>query len=135
VSERVPAAADPTVSAFFDSYRAAFDRLDPEAIADHFLVPAILSTNGAYIAWTARGDVVTNMRTLCARYRTARFRAASWELLDVIVMPPLHVFADVCWTIDHEPPAPSARFRTAYQLRRDGDRWRILLCIAYEEPQ
>lgn len=44
----------------------------------------------------------------------------------------LLAFADVRWTIDHEPPDPSSYFRTSYNLRRT-DEWRVLLCTAYEE--
>jgi hypothetical protein len=120
---------------FFASYARAFDQLDGDAVAAHFCVPSMLSTNAGFVAWTRREQVGENMRALCEHYRRGGFVTARWRLLETVVQPPAHVFANVLWTVDRGATSASGSFRTSYALRRDEQGWRVLLCTAHEEQQ
>jgi ketosteroid isomerase-like protein len=118
---------------FFESYRQAFNRLDVDAIVGHFCTPATLSTNDGYTVWSDAAQVHKNITALCNLYRTLGFAGAECEPLDILEQPPRHAFANVRWTVHHREGLSPWRFRTAYNLRCEGGRWRILLCTAYEE--
>jgi hypothetical protein len=92
-----------------------------------------MSTNDGYMVWTDRSQVLNNMIALCEYYRTCDFAEAYWEPLDVIDELPAQAFANVLWTICRQGGLPAWRFRTSYNLRREAEQWRILLCTAYEE--
>ena len=135
VTESDPARIRAEVGRVFDSYAAAFTRLDAPAVARHFCVPSIMSSNDGYIVWNAREQVLANMVALCDLYRAHGFVAARYELLEVIPQPPAHAFAHVRWIIRRHHGLPSLSFRTSYSLRRDVQDWRVLLCTAYEESR
>jgi len=122
------------VQRFFDAYRDAFNRLDPVAIAAHFAVPSMLTSTGGDALWTDAAQIQRNMVVLCDRYRAAGFVAARYEPLHDLDLPPDHVVAHLRWTVERRDLPPWS-FRTGYHLRRRAETWRILLCIAYEEPE
>ena len=123
------------VREFFVGYARAFDELDGDAIARRFSLPSIMSTNTGVVAWMRSEQVIENMHALCEQYRRLDFREARWELLDIVVQPPAHVFVNLRWAVHRRSGLSPRCFRTAYTLGRENDAWRILLCVAYEEQE
>jgi hypothetical protein len=123
----------PDLDRFFASYAAAFDRLDPEAIAAHYAVPSLLCTNAGRVAWTDAAAVVENMRRLCQAYRRAGYQHASYEVVSALARGDMHAVVDVLWTVERADGLPSWRFRTGYDVQRQANEWRIAVCVAYEE--
>jgi uncharacterized NTF2-like protein DUF6841 len=117
---------------FFASYRSAFDRLDPDAIAAHYAVPSLLCTKAGRVAWTERAMIEENMRALCARYRDAGYRSASYEVVGVVERGTRHAVVDLLWTVERSGGA-AWRFRTGYDVECESGTWRIAVCTAYEE--
>jgi hypothetical protein len=120
---------------FFAGYARAFDELDGDAIARRFSLPSMMSMNTGVVVWSRSEQVIENMRSLCEQYRRHGFLEAQWEMLDVVVQPPVHVFVNLRWAVHPRSGLSPWGFRTSYTLRRDNDAWRILLCAAYEEHE
>jgi len=118
---------------FFELYREAFNRLDAEAISQHFCVPSMITTPVSYAIWADARQIHANMVALCEHYRTRGFVAAEFEQRGFIDQPPNHAVVDLQWTIHRGGRLPSSNFRTGYNLRRESSGWRVLLCTAYEE--
>ena len=57
------------VRRFLESYRDAFDRLDPDAIAAHFCVPSVMAMNAGYTVWD---DVAAIRQIVCGVLEEAR---------------------------------------------------------------
>ncbi len=119
------------ITAFFDSYRAAFDALDAHGVAAHFAVPSMLIDEKAY-TWASQDDVIADVQKLLTLYRNSGFVSATYEVANSLPQGEDAVTANVYWTIARRSGAPW-RFHTGYTLRRFDDQWKIVLCIAYEE--
>jgi hypothetical protein len=123
----------PDLERFFASYAAAFDRLDPEAIAAHYALPSMLCTNAERVVWTDVAAIVENMRQLCRAYRRAGYQRASYETVSVAERGAAHAVVDLLWTVERADGLAPWRFRTGYDVQRQADEWRIVVCVAYEE--
>jgi hypothetical protein len=127
------------VAAFFDRYRAAFDTLHGDAVADLWQTPcAIASSNAAdaYAAltwWHDDAPMRKNMRALCDLYRNSGYAHATFELRDVTPMGPHHAFADVGWTLHRADGSLLQAFRTVYPRMRSENGLRVRHCIAHDE--
>lgn len=126
------------IAGFFDRYRAAFDTLDGNAVADLWQVPCAIASSTAdapaEVTWwhedTAMRD---NMRALCEVYRSSGCARATFELRGFTPMGPNHAFADVAWTLHRADESVLQTFRTGYQLIRGEHGLRVLMCIAHDE--
>jgi hypothetical protein len=124
---------------FFHRYRAAFDTLDGNAVADLWHVPcAIASSNTANAHaqltwWHDDAPMRDNMRALCAVYRRSGYARATFELLGVTPISPHHAVADVAWSLHRTDESLLQAFRTGYHLIRGAQGLRVLLCVAHDE--
>lgn len=116
---------------FFESYRAAFDRLDARGLAAHFAVPSMLIDEQAY-TWASEADVIADIEKLLTLYRNSGFVNATYEIANSLPQGDDGVTANLFWTIARRSGLPW-RFHTGYTLRRFDGAWKIVLCIAYEE--
>jgi len=90
----------PSVNAFFESYRAAFERFDAPAIVDHFAYPShVTSDTGETVlmAVAGRQDWIVQIERLIGMYRAIAVSSA--RMLDVVVteLSPRLVQACVRW--------------------------------------
>ncbi len=121
------------LKAFFDSYREAFDRLDPGAIALHYHVPSMLIDNDHCLIWATEDAVLANMRALTEYYRADGFDHATFEARNVLQLQRDSAIVDIGWVIDRTDDLVKRQFGTAYNLKRTAHGWRITVCTAYEE--
>jgi hypothetical protein len=123
------------IRAFFESYRAAFDRLDGDAVAAHFAVPSGIVSEGRYVHWASLRSVSENMRALCKRYAANGYASAHFESSALIDQGEDCAVADIAWTIERTENREPWRFNTTYNLLRTREGWRVLLCTAYQEKR
>ncbi len=127
------------VAAFFERYRAAFDSLDGDAVADLWQTPCAIASSHAADAhagltwWHDDAPMRDNMRALCEVYRRSGYARATFELRGITPMGAHHAFADVAWTLHRADGSLLQAFRTGYQLMRGENGLRVLLCIAHDE--
>ena len=123
--------------AFFERYRAAFEQLDGDAVAALWHTPSAIADSrdgrGRVEVWTDDAPMRANMHALCAAYREAGFASTDFELLDALSFGANHALAHLQWQIWRADGSLLQRFRTAYQLLRGADGWRVFGCTAYEE--
>ena len=125
------------VTAFFDAYRVAFNRLDGDAVADLWHTPSAIANGGPASAqltlWTDDEPMRINHRALCDVYRESGYRSASFEIVDCISLGAHHAFANLHWTLWRDDGSQLQDFRTGYNLLRTASGLKVLLVTAYEE--
>jgi ketosteroid isomerase-like protein len=119
------------VERFFASYRDAFNRGDPAAVARHIAAPCLLIERQTTV-WSTADEVLQAMTRLITFYRESGAEQAHFVLEQLLPQGETDVVANVAWTIDRSDGGASWYFRTGYHLRRS-DQWRIACCTAYEE--
>ncbi len=123
------------VREFFEQYRAAFNRLDGEAVARLYAVPSGIVDDRGYTHWPSLEPVRDNMVALCELYRSNGFLSARFEPASFLAQGDNFAVADLAWHVDRTDGQAPWRFHTGYNLMRTGAGWRILLCTAYEETR
>jgi hypothetical protein len=127
------------VQRFFHCYRAAFDTLDGDAVANLWQSPCAIASAHAADAhaeltwWHDDAPMRDNMRALCEVYRRSGYTRATFELRGVTPTGPHQAFADVAWTLRRADGSLLQAFRTGYQLMRGERGLRVRLCIAHDE--
>jgi len=127
------------VLAFFRRYRAVFDRLDGDAVADLWLTPSGIADSAAGAAharvthWHDGASMRENMRALCALYRDAGYHRADFELLGHLPLGRDQSFAQLRWTLTRRDGSVLQRFGTGYHLVRGEQGVRVLMAAAYQE--
>lgn len=116
-----------------ESYRRAFDRLDGDAVAEHYAEPCGIAQAGIYTHWPSLEPVRVNMRELCEAYRRRGYVGARFAPKTFLPQGDSSAVVDVDWRIDWSGANEPWHFSTTYNLIRTEDGWRILLCTAYEE--
>jgi len=125
---------DRELTAFFDSYRDAFNRLDASGVARHFHVPSMLISGQGRVVWSTHDDVLANMEALTAHYRADGFDHATFQPRAVLAVRDNPV-VDIAWTIERTSGLSPRRFGTAYNLQRTPGGWLVAVCTAYEEQE
>lgn len=118
---------------FFERYRAAFNRLDGEAVARLYAVPSGIASDKGYTHWPSFEPVRDNMVALCELYRANGFSAATFETASFLAQGENNAIADLSWRVDRVNGEAPWQFNTTYNLIRTAEGWRVLLCTAYQE--
>ena len=63
------------------------------------------------------------------------YAEASCQSFEIKILGRHSVLVDVLWRIERARAAEPQRFHTAYNLVRQEEGWRVLLCTAYEEAR
>ncbi len=127
------------ITAFFTTYRDAFNRLDGDAVADLWHSPSGITDSGATLAqaqltwWTAEAPMRANMRALCEAYRSNGFADAQFEVMDAVPMGANHAFARLRWVLRRTDGTVLQQFGTGYHVLRGANGWRVLMAVAYAE--
>ena len=124
---------------FFRRYRAAFDRLDGDAVAALWHTPSAIadtapdSAHARVTAWADDAPMRDNMRALCALYRDSGYHRAEFELAAHLPLGRDQSFVQLNWTLARRDGSVLQRFATGYHLVRGEDGVRVLTAAAYEE--
>ena len=127
------------VTQFFDSYRAAFNRLDGGAIADCWHVPSGITHaantghDAALTWWPDDAAILNNMNTLCDLYRGIGYDHADYAMENFVPMGERHAFALLHWTIKRPDGNVLQAFRTGYNLMRTERGPKVILVTQFEE--
>ena len=108
-----------TVTAFFASYRAAFEGADATAIVDHFAFPCHVTSEAREVTLTAiasRGEGLRMVEQLLAMYRTIGVHSARPLDLAVSEISPRLAQALVRWGLYDAAGDLLYAFEAAYTL-------------------
>ncbi len=124
-----------TISAFFDPYRAAFERQDAAAIADHFAYPGHVTSDAGEIVLvpiTSRQEWVGKLEQLLGMYRA--IGVATAHVLDLMVthISPRLAQAHVHWALKNAAGERLYDFDAIYTLAYIGEEFHIT-AIAHAE--
>ncbi|WP_255991138.1 hypothetical protein [Chitinolyticbacter albus] len=123
------------LSDFLTAYRAAFDALDGEAVADFYHLPSGIVSAEGYTHWPDRAAIARNMFALCALYREHGYAGATYDVVAYLPQGEQGAVLDVAWKISRHGGSAPWCFHTTYNLLHTQTGWRVLLCTAYEEQR
>ena len=127
------------VRAFFDGYRAAFNRLDGDAVADLWCGASGIADNlGAGGAarltwWPDDAPMRANHHALCEVYRHNGYHHADFQITAHQALGPNHAFAHLHWALRRADGSVLQQFHTGYQLMRGAHGPQVLLAVAHQE--
>lgn len=127
------------IQQFFNLYRAQFDRLDGDAVANLVHTPSAIThraseaNHAALTAWTDDAPMRTNMRALCDLYRAAGYHHAEFTFEHVQPMGEHHAFAVLAWCLKRADGSVLQRFRTGYNVMRTPSGPKVVLVTQFEE--
>jgi hypothetical protein len=116
------------IEAFLASYRAAFERFDSGAIAEHFAYPThVTGDRGEVVLVVAasKTEWAQQLDGLLGMYRRMGMRSARSLEITVTELSPRLVVAHVRWALFGERDAPIYEFDALYTLGRLAAGWRI----------
>jgi hypothetical protein len=126
------------VTAFFQSYTAAFAHADASAILDHFAFPCHITSEAHDVTLTAiasREEGARLVGQLLAMYRNAGVATAHVRELGVSEISPRLLLALVHWGLDDAAGARIYAFEAAYTLASIDGGLRISAVAHNEIPQ
>ena len=127
------------VQLFFEDYRARFNRLDGDAIADLWHTPSAIThlakgANHAVLTkWAEDAPMRANMHALCDAYRNDGYDHADFTLERCESMGEHHAFAVVSWTLVRANGSLLQQFKTGYNLMRTASGPKVILVTQFEE--
>lgn len=126
------------VAGFLASYVAAFERYDPDAIADHFAYPVQVTGDAdevTPVTVPAKDAWVVRLGELLGAYRSLGVATARVLDLSTTGLSPRLVVADVDWSLDDRAGATIYTFDSVYTLAQVGDGLRIVAIAHNETPR
>ena len=124
---------------FFERYRAAFNRLDGDAVADLWCERSgIADSHGpdgsARLSWWPEdAPMRANHRALCEVYRHNGYDQADFKITAHQPLGHNHAFAHLLWTLSRADGSVLQQFHTGYQLMRSAHGPQVLLAVAHQE--
>lgn len=128
----------PMVNSFFESYRSAFERLDAEGIADHFIYPCLVTGDSPKVIPQSIASIdewIPQVRQLVVGYRTIGFSSARILDLSVIELSPRLMHAAVSWELLSASKEALYDFRVLYTLAEKDGRLKIAAIAHNETPK
>ena len=127
--------ADPDVQAFFDSYRAAFERRDAAAIASHFRFPLHVTGDAGEVTAVAIPSAeawVPQLERLLAVYAQLDVKTAQMREARTTRFSPRLAQTAVHWTLESSAGKVIYEFDATYTLATTGESLKIT-AIAHNE--
>ena len=127
------------VQSFFEDYRARFNRLDDDAVANLWHTPSAIThrakgaNHAALTTWSEDAPMRANMHALCDIYRNDGYDHADFTLDSCELMGEYHAFAVVSWTLTRTDGTLLQQFKTGYNLMRAANGTRVILVTQFEE--
>jgi hypothetical protein len=128
----------PSVNAFFESYRTAFERLDAPAIADHFAYPSHITSDTGEIVLipiAAKQDWIGKIEQLLGMYRAVGFSSARILNLAATELSPRLAQAILHWALHDGAGRILYDFEATYTLAKINGTLRIAAISHNEIPR
>ncbi|MDJ0655523.1 MAG: ketosteroid isomerase family protein [Xanthomonadales bacterium] len=119
------------VKAFFDNYIKAFDAFDPEAIADLYHYPSLLSSMDSNDALVDRVEAIRNFRRICDSHRRMGYHTAVMLHSDRKTLTENLAVVTVRWRFENESGKDLAQFDCTYTLADHGNGIGILCAVVH----
>jgi hypothetical protein len=127
-----------SVEGFFESYRAAFERMDAAAIAGHFASPVHVASDtggGVHLQALTAEEWRDALEQLLTRYRAIDVGSAHVRELSSDALSSRLVQARVVWSLHDRAGRELYEFNALYTLARHDDSSRIAAIAHDEIPQ
>jgi ketosteroid isomerase-like protein len=115
------------------SFAESFNNFDPKGVAKHFTVPYTVASDHGLACFRTEDEALTNARALIGIYKNWGYERA--RLVDLGLQQRSDRFCSVVasWEVQRRGNQEPWAFRTAYELIKQPDGWRIYCCTAFDE--
>lgn len=121
------------VAAFVEEYGEEFSSADPEVVASHFDVPAMLVTGDGTRTLASRDDVVSFFGAVFEGLESRDYGRSEAEGVDVRAIGPDRALATVDWvryTVDDDV---LERLTTTHLFRETDNGWKMVVLLPHSE--
>lgn len=115
---------------FFKSYTAAFDALDPNAIADLYRFPCTISDADGVQAYTDKSALIAKFSANCETMKNFGYIHAQFHILSTQLLSQNEVVVNVGWRI--KTTDTYIDFRTLYICHQVNHSWLIFSANVYQ---
>ena len=126
------------ITAFFESYRTAFERQDAAAIADHFAYPGLVTSDAGAITLvpiTNRQEWLSKLEQLLGMYRAINVGTAHVLDLTVIEISPRLAQASLHWALQTAAGERLYDFVAIYTVAQTDGAFHITALAPKDMPQ
>jgi hypothetical protein len=116
------------VQALIESYRAAFERFDAAAIADHFVYPSLITSDAdeiVLIPISKRQDYLDAVEKVIAMHRQLGIPSGRIHDLSITELSPRLAQAALRMEVSDRAARTLYDFRAIYTLAKTHEAWRI----------
>ena len=131
----MPDSVDADIQAFFDSYRNAFERREPAAIADHFRFPLHVTGDAGEVTAVSIPSVeawIPQLERLLTVYKQLDVKTAQMVEVRITRFSPRLAQAAVHWALESSTAKTIYEFDATYTLAGTGASQKIT-AIAHNE--
>jgi len=118
------------LQSFFQTYASGWDAADAESLADHYTVPAAISSTAGPETFSSRQALLEKLKLYCAHFASIGYDRAEFSCHHYAPVGETSAFVDLHWSIRRKQQDPY-RFGTAYTLQRNASGWRIFSAVPY----
>ena len=119
------------VKGFIESYQRAFDGFDPEAIADLYHYPSLLSSMDRSDAFINRAEAVKNFARICDSHRRMGYHRAVLLDMDRKTLTENLAVVTVRWRFENEAGQDILQFDCTYTLADHGDGIKVMSAVVH----
>ena len=133
-----PGGIEQEVEDFFESYRAAFERRDPEEISKHFAYPAHVATEGHQVMLTpvlSSSEWKHQLKRLLEMYQRIDVRTIRIREISLAPLSSRLLHARLCWGLEDSNGARLYDVDAVYTLGRFGNEWKGIAISHNELPR
>ncbi len=126
------------ITAFFDSYRTAFESQDAPAIADHFAYPGFVTSDAGEITLvpiTNWQEWIAKLEQLLGMYRAINVGTARVLDMTVTAISPRLAQAHIHWALETSAGERLYDFEAIYTVALIGEEFHITALAHNEMPQ
>ncbi len=124
--------------AFYDSYRAAFERYDAEAIVDHFTLPSFIVSDAsevAFIAYTTPEGCAAGINQILDLHRKIGVRSGRLLEFSVLELSAAMIVYTLNFAFHDAGGLALYDFRGVYTLAKTASGWRLAAISHNQVPR
>jgi ketosteroid isomerase-like protein len=123
------------LDAWCQSYVAAFNSEDAEAIAAHWTFPAVTTQKGRSYAFKSADHFAKNTSLLLGFYRAQRVDRVARRIVDVLALHQDAVSLTVADAMFTDDGTEIVHWQAAYVLQRIDGNWKAVMAVADGETE
>ena len=124
-----------SIAAFFDTYAAAWNAYDVEALLDCLAFPHLVATGTETHFFEDDDEALVNLEALIEKYRRHGVATMAHQIAGIEPLPDEAARVTLSWTLGDAAEVPLLGFPGIYTIASEADSWLIVAVDAWPEVE